>query len=358
MKKILLFLLMLAMLPAAVHAETTLYIDGGSADRVHLRSAPSREADSLGLYYSGTPVTLLGMDVGWKQVRIGEETGWVMAAYLADDPKPMTGPIATVVNPNDTWVNLRAAASTKCRAVAQVPTYDKVYILGEMANGWYYISWRSQEGFMMSRFLEIQEEQPVTVPTAVGKTPDGQYIQRMIADNGQWLYFTAVEERPPVKYEDVNFDGIPDIVVTTSIGASNFYTAFFVWDGSGYVYAENNGTDYGLVNYSLFPEYGIVMSQGSNGWAGALTETCLFRWEGTNLKILRRLVSEELTETAFNQDTIVTTLWTEKLQVRIWDYQGNDSGTLLMDRVFSQTETDADWHRQINDALWKGIRDE
>ena len=44
----------------------------------------------------------------------------------------------------------------------------------------------------------------------VGRTAD-EYIHRYLADNGQEIYFVSIEEEPPVRYDDVNFDEHPDL---------------------------------------------------------------------------------------------------------------------------------------------------
>lgn len=54
-------------------------------DRLHLRTKPSREADSLGKFWNGTPVRVLGERDGWCQVAIGTDgrlTGWMLKKYL------------------------------------------------------------------------------------------------------------------------------------------------------------------------------------------------------------------------------------------------------------------------------------
>lgn len=55
-------------------------------DRLHLRTKPSREADSLGKFWNGTPVRVLDERDGWCQVEIGTDgrlIGWMMKKYLA-----------------------------------------------------------------------------------------------------------------------------------------------------------------------------------------------------------------------------------------------------------------------------------
>lgn len=54
-------------------------------DRLHLRTKPSREADSLGKFWNGTPMRVLDERDGWCQVEIGTDgrlIGWMMKKYL------------------------------------------------------------------------------------------------------------------------------------------------------------------------------------------------------------------------------------------------------------------------------------
>jgi len=56
------------------------------ADRLHLRTAPSVSAESLGKFYNRTPVQVLEQQGGWSRVRIGLDghlEGWMMTKYLA-----------------------------------------------------------------------------------------------------------------------------------------------------------------------------------------------------------------------------------------------------------------------------------
>lgn len=59
-------------------------------DRLHLRTKPSREADSLGKFWNGTPVRVLNERDGWCQVEIGTDgrlTGWMLKKYLVTGAK-------------------------------------------------------------------------------------------------------------------------------------------------------------------------------------------------------------------------------------------------------------------------------
>ncbi len=94
--------------------------------------------------------------------------------------------------------------------------------------------------------------------TVLGYMSDGDYIHQYVAPNGQLLWFTAMEEKPHIKQEDVNFDGAEDIVVFTILGASNFFTEFFLYDAQAdmYVLATHPGQEHGICNYGLHPALG------------------------------------------------------------------------------------------------------
>ena len=201
---------------------------------------------------------------------------------------------------------------------------------------------------------------PVTATAQiVGRTSNDEYIHAYTADNGQTIYFTALEAEPNVTKRDVNFDGQEDLVVMTSMGASNFFYEFFVNDGGRYVQAQHFGLSTGLCNYELYPELGIVASHASNGHAGALYEKCLFRWEGTDLRLIRRGSSEELTEFAFTDGAYTVTTYKDRLHIVIRDYAfGDYEGTVLWDQAvdLNQMEMDAAMFDQVTALLWQGLR--
>ena len=61
-----------------------------SKDRLHLRTAPKKGADSLGKFYNGTPVQVIEELGDWCHVRIGLDghlEGYMMTRYLAFDTK-------------------------------------------------------------------------------------------------------------------------------------------------------------------------------------------------------------------------------------------------------------------------------
>lgn len=122
----------------------------------------------------------------------------------------------------------------------------------------------------------------------------GGAIYRYTAPDGQEIYLVADERQEPVLHrEDVNFDGVEDVVALTRLGASNAFYDFFVWDGQQYVYATPDGlSGSGLANYSLDAEKGYVLSHANNGMAGLECEYGVYRWQGTELAPVRVLRAE------------------------------------------------------------------
>lgn len=133
------------------------------------------------------------------------------------------------------------------------------------------------------------------------------YICSFTAPNGQEIYYISAlpqadfQENEGIEYAipspmidsvDANFDGVDDILVTTVVGASNAFQAIYLNVDGQYVLANHDAcwqTD--LPNVWFDEERQLVIAQGSNGMAGMLHDTYVFRWEGTNLRLIRRAIS-------------------------------------------------------------------
>jgi len=59
-----------------------LVVNDDARDRLHLRDRPSRSGVSLGKFYSGTQVDILGEEGDWYQVRVGWQEGYMMKDYI------------------------------------------------------------------------------------------------------------------------------------------------------------------------------------------------------------------------------------------------------------------------------------
>lgn len=187
----------------------------------------------------------------------------------------------------------------------------------------------------------------------VGRTSAGENIHVYRADNGQLIYFTALEPEPFIEKADVNFDGLADLIVCVSAGASNGFFEFFVFDGEAYVQANHDGIGYGICNYQLYPEKGLVLSHANNGFAGALHEDCLFRWEGTDLKLIRRAVSELDSEYIWYEDGYALRSYDSRLRVTVGGYALSGEWETLLEE--SVPLADDNWYAREEAALWQGL---
>lgn len=361
MKKMFAVLLALLLWLPAARAETALrWIEGGDADRVHLRAAPTTAAESLGLYFTGTEAILLDEADGWAHVMVGAVEGWMMADYLSGGYLPQIGPWYVVDNPSGTWVNLRTALSMEA-AVAMTPGNGrKVRLLGETADGWSYVECSGAKGYILTSMLSPVGDVKSTATTVLGQTAELYYIHQYTAPNGQDIYFTAWEDNVYLAYQDVNFDGIEDIVVDSITSANNLFSEFFVYDASSgaYVRAEMNGEEERLCNYALYPEYGLVMTYTNAGNAGLLHVKNLYRWEGTELKLIRSAVSDEWAEDIFEGQTYIQIIHGDILHMTVCDYTlGSYDESVVWEVIIPRDDADIEsLYEQEMNALWQGIR--
>ena len=79
-----------------------------AADRLNLRAAPNKEAESLGKYYNGVGVQILEeLNNGWVRVRIGNRgvaEGYMMKAYLQyDNTQAVAAAMPTYTSTSSAW---------------------------------------------------------------------------------------------------------------------------------------------------------------------------------------------------------------------------------------------------------------
>lgn len=360
MKRLLLLLLMLLLwIPAAGAENAVRWIHGGNADRVHLRAEPSREADSLGLYYTGTDVILINSTGDWAWVMIGDVTGYVMADYLTDDAPLQCGPRMQVDNPHSTWVNLRMSPSMDGMVAMCPDNGTAVQLLGETADGWSYVECEGVQGYIVTELIGEAYNEATPSTTVLGRTADWYYIHQYTAPNGQNIYFTATEDKAYVTFCDVNFDGVEDIVVDAIHGASNFFSEFFVYERTSgeYVRVTNDGAEERFCNYQLYPEYGLVATQSNNGNAGLLHVMNLYRWDDTELKLIRSAVSDEWSEERFEGQTYTRIIHGDILHVTVRDHTKDHDESILWEIIIPKEDTEyRDVFTEEMEALWQGIR--
>ncbi len=187
-----------------------------------------------------------------------------------------------------------------------------------------------------------------------GRTYDG-YIHRYTADNGQEIYFVSLLEEPPVRYDDVNFDGHPDLAVVTAQGASNTFYEFYLWNGSGYEYAERQTRD--IVNYELAGGKYLV-SRSNDGSAGALFHTQICVWDGPVLKTVRTMAAEEERVIVWEGRIRTETMNLDRLHVVLWETDGlAGAAELLWEKTWEPFPETPDAFEEMNTRLWMGLAD-
>lgn len=141
--------------PNLTDAQGVFYINTRTAGgQLNLRKSASSSAKSLGRFYTGTPLTVLSYTrTGWAYVRIGCVEGYVDADYLTEVSPTLCGDTRTVRNSRATGVNLRAMPSTGGELLGFAENGESVIVWGDLADGWCYVSYGGQTGYMLSSAL-------------------------------------------------------------------------------------------------------------------------------------------------------------------------------------------------------------
>ena len=336
------------------------YIDGGNSDRVHLRQSPSQSAKSLGLYFTGTDVMVVDWYDEWAHVVIGDVSGYMMSKYLTETKRACLGPLKMVNNPSSTWVNLRTSPSMNASIALCPDNGTSVRVLGETADGWSYVECQGIKGYMRTELLSATAEKIISQKTTVLSDMGwNSYIHRYVAPNGQAIYFTAELLEPRFLLEDVNFDGRDDLVIMTMTSAKSTAFQFFVYDvtQNAYVYVHHSDYEGGLINYTAYPQYGVIETHATNGNAGLLHVWNLYRWEGTNLKLIRSAVSDEWMEDSFEGSTYTQVIHGDMLHVVVRDHRDWYEESILWEVILPKAEAEyRDILTEEMAALWQGIK--
>ncbi len=67
----------------------TAYVTSANGKKVNLRSGPGKSTSSIGLYATGTQVTVLSHGATWDYIQIGTVTGYMMNQYLTTSYTPV-----------------------------------------------------------------------------------------------------------------------------------------------------------------------------------------------------------------------------------------------------------------------------
>lgn len=132
--------------------------------QVNLRAGMGTSTDSLGLYYSGTEVTVYDTKDDWCEVSVHGREGYIQKKFLVDagdqssvripDGIRDARPYGVVNNPNPAdRLNLRGKPSESWDAHGKYYNGTEVQILGEYKD-WYHVRVGDKSGFMMAKFVD------------------------------------------------------------------------------------------------------------------------------------------------------------------------------------------------------------
>ena len=132
--------------------------------QVNLRAGKGTSTESLGLYYSGTLVTVHYTEGDWCRVSVHDRDGYMQKKFLVDagdqrdtripDNIRDARPYGVVNNPNPAdRLNLRGKPNEDWRSEGKYYNGTEVQIMGEY-EGWYHVLVDDRNGYMMAKFID------------------------------------------------------------------------------------------------------------------------------------------------------------------------------------------------------------
>lgn len=120
---------------------------------LNLRKTASYDAKVLGIYYNGTPVTLLSSNNGWYHVRVDGVEGYMRQEYLERRSMVASDSVATIVTPNNSGLNMRQGPGKQYDSMRQFSGGNYVMVLAK-GGSWWKVSIDGYVGFMSTEFLK------------------------------------------------------------------------------------------------------------------------------------------------------------------------------------------------------------
>lgn len=196
-------------------------IDGGNGYKVHLRDEPSARSESIGLYFTGTKVTLLSEpDEEWVWVRIGRESGYVRGCYIkcgekADHVTPRFW--QGTVNATR-YARMRYGPSTEYQFLRNVSDGERVTIMGETEENWYYVEYKGNKGFISANLIRTSGK--VFDDQGIADLPDAMPEPVLNWRQAYREYLQAnASSRDTFGLIYVNEDEVPELVIDSGIEA-------------------------------------------------------------------------------------------------------------------------------------------
>ena len=187
------------------------------ADRLNIRTEPSVQAETLGRFYSGTPVTVLKETEGsdgeiWAYVQVGNPgwdsavvRGYAMKKYLMEKNRNYGAPeLFVTAEPAAGRTALRLQPQNKAETGAAVS--DTVYVLGDIGDDWRYVmdQGRAAHGYVRTSQLK---NKTVSIQDAYLTASDGGDRVTVYADKEMTDAIASLYSGAPVRVTDLNRAG-------------------------------------------------------------------------------------------------------------------------------------------------------
>ena len=154
----LLFVLAAPSLAAAFSAGDTVRVVNCN-EYITLRETPSTKAAELDrLPLHAEAQVIAPAENGFTLVEYQNRAGYVLTKYLekVETGAMATGDIVRVVNCNE-YITLREEASTKAAELDRLPLGDCANFLSHAENGFAYVEYGGQTGYVLEKYLEVLE---------------------------------------------------------------------------------------------------------------------------------------------------------------------------------------------------------
>lgn len=306
------------MLAAAGCAAEGMVVDGRNADRVHLRAAPSLSADSLGLYFTGTPLEVLGgEESGFLPVCIGAAEGYIKADLTAQAED-----VLPAISAGEVWADadeqgctpLYAEPDHNAETVGDLQGLQRVLVLGQTKNGFYDVTAGSgARGYIAQGDLRLMDAvrpeaseamQEVSIISCGEKTTvrleqagfaldrygscvheielerDSETVQRLY-----YICETVPQTAPHLDFADMNMDGYPDLIALRTMGASDAYAVYFLYEPETGLYERCLALEgFSAWRYELVPSDRIIINNIRIN-AGEVCQE-IYQWQENELILL------------------------------------------------------------------------
>lgn len=121
------------------------------SERLNLREEPSKQAKSLGKFYSGTPVKAHKTSGSWSYVTIGAQSGWVDSAFLKSPDLALRAAVRVQTHANVTFTQLPSRQSL---STTGFPAGIVIEIYGDLEGEWHYALYGEDWGYIHEEDIE------------------------------------------------------------------------------------------------------------------------------------------------------------------------------------------------------------